>query len=777
MDLRAPRLQPARSRPAAKSRNASPPHSVAFTTRLERDADIEIVAPAAVVDPTDHPVSSAAPDPEHRAEEDRRRLRESIKDLARVLEAITGAHPRIASSASAPTVKTYSFLIGAAAEKVFGGVGVAAPFEQGFRVVVGERRAGLFGQSDLATSYAVYELLDRLGCRWFFPGDLGEVLPPRGPLELPRLEIRSAPSTWYRGVWYADDAWKRRNRQGGLLLAAGQILETYLQKDLPEHPDWVATIGGKAHPNRIKWSKPEVAARAAEVILATHARREAPSYSLSPADGIDFDDSAEDRALDAGDFDPTLGQVSLTDRFLVFANRVATRVAAQQPNLLLGFLAYTVTTRPPVREKVHPNLVPQIAPITYDRTHPMSDEHAPGNAELRRIIEGWGSAARATSMYFYGWFLSAPVAPNPLRTKWGFDVPFVLSHGVRFWQPETLPTFESTMHALYMGMRLAFDATLRPDDVYDDLDTRLYGSAAQEMSAYWRYVDATWVESPEYSGGPFGQARRFTPERLAEMRRLLDAAKKAARTDVERRRIGMADDSLALFAAKMSIRFDFVEGHFRGLDEQARRWKRKAAELGDRYADVSAFGKTFYAPETIYARYFGHYEEPSYDEAARIASTAHVDEIVRTFRWTATEEPSADLHRAAPLFDDSTWKSTDVALDSWSRLGLHDWFHSVWYRAKLTVAHRALGPGRGRQFFVWLGAGDGAFRVFVNGHEARYVARSGSPARPEGAGWFTFDVAGLLSEGENTLAILASRTELNELGIGGLTGPVALYHE
>jgi hypothetical protein len=697
-----------------------------------------------------------------------------VADLVRVLHTVTGAAARAVTSLSAPRANTYHILIGEPARAVFGPIGVDASFEQGFRVVVGPNRAGLFGQSDLATSYAIFELLHRTGCRWFFPGALGEVLPSQGPLPLPALDVRLAPSTVYRGIWYADDAWKRRNRQGGLVLMAGHALENYVKADLATHPEWVGTIGGKPHPGRIKWSRPDAADRIADVILGLDASTKAPSYSLSPGDGLEFDDSPEDRALDAGDFDPTLGQVSLTDRFLVFANRIAARVASKDPKALLGFLAYGPTTRPPIREKVNPNLVPQIAPITYDRAHPLSDEQAPGNRELRRDIEGWSARAPELSIYLYGWFLSAPVAPNPLLTKWGFDVPFVLSHGTKFWQPETLPTFESTLHALYLGMRLAFDSSLAADDVYSDLDTRLYGNAAKEMTAYWRYVDRVWVDTPEYSGGPFGQTRRFTHERLAEMRRLLDAAKRAAKTDVERRRIAMPDDSLALFIAKMALRDEFIEGRFAGLDERARAWKKRSTDLGKQYADSFAFGRTPSAPDGMYARYFSSLEEPAYDEGARIAANGKLQRVVRSFKWSATKEAHPAVGPSTPSFDDSAWKTTDVALDSWSSLGLHDWFHSVWYRAKVELTRPR---GSTQHAVLWLGGGDGAFRVFVNGREARYTPRTAGPATAVGAGWFAFDVTQVIADGENTLAVLATRDTLDELGVGGLTGPVVLYFE
>ena len=118
--------------------------------------------------------------------------------------------------------RTYRLFIGQLAERKHAPVGVTAPHGQGFRLLVTDRSASLYGETGLATSYAIYELLHRIGCRWFFPGTLGEVLPAEGPIALPATDERRTPSTVYRGVWYADDAWKRRNRQGGLHIEAGR---------------------------------------------------------------------------------------------------------------------------------------------------------------------------------------------------------------------------------------------------------------------------------------------------------------------------------------------------------------------------------------------------------------------------------------------------------------------------------------------------------------------------------------------------------------------------
>ena len=330
-------------------------------------------------------------------------MRESVRDLARILEETRGGRIRIDGQESFEGGDAdYRIDIGSYAEHKYGPVGITAPYGQAFRVLVTDRSAALYGESDLATSYAIYELLDRIGCRWFFPGPLGEVLPERGPIVLKKTDERLRPSTDYRGIWYADDAWKRRNRSGGLLLQAGHALEmAYVTKeDRRQHPEWIGVVRGKPHPRRLRWSSPTLAEHIGERILELHQKDGAPSYSLSPDDGIDFDESPEDCALDAGDFIRRSTRPSATDRYLTLANRIAKHVAARAPEVVLGFLAYGPCTRPPVRERVHPNLVPQIAPISYARAHPMNDDRVPGNTELRHAIERWGELPGGTSIRF-----------------------------------------------------------------------------------------------------------------------------------------------------------------------------------------------------------------------------------------------------------------------------------------------------------------------------------------------------------------------------------------
>jgi sugar lactone lactonase YvrE len=669
--------------------------------------------------------------------------------------------------------------IGERAEKMFGSPGKSAPYRQGFRYVVSPKGIGLYGESDLATSYAVYELLDRLGCRWYMPGALGEVIPERKTIALPEVDFASAPGTIYRGVWYADDAYRRRNRMGGLLLSAGHALEMYVSKeDRQKHPEWRAEIGGKPDDSRLKWSSSTLADFLADKILTLHAKDLQPSYSLSPDDGANWDESKEDRALDAGDFDTTCQKVSKTDRLMVLCNRVAAKVAAKNPDVLFGMLAYVDYTRPPVREKVHPNLVPQIAPITYARAQPMTDDRAPSNKDLRYLIEGWGKKARMTSMYFYGWFLAEPSAPNPMITKWGTDAPFVLKNNCRFWQPETLSNFESSMHALYLGNRLAWNPSLRPQEIIDELHQKFYGHATKEMAAYWMFIDHVWVDTPEYSGCGFAYLRRWTPERLAEARRLLNAGRAACKTPIEHARVQLADDSLLLFERFMKMRRDQAEGRFATLAAEAAKWRQRVVELGERYKDSYCFTRVPWTPNTVSGSYFQQFYQQTYNDATKIAK--HFDILttppLRKFRYQLDPDRKGEAAGwAKPGFADQSWKTTDVCTETWSTLGHHDYFKSMWYRTEVNLPT----VPKGRRIYLWLGSFDGSVKVFVNGQLIQHPGTKGKPAN-EVTGYcqpFSFDITGVAKPGANTVALLCNRTEFNELGTGGLIGPALVYAE
>lgn len=748
-------------------------------------------------------------------EADRQRLRESVQDLTTYLSKMTGAKIEVRMGTSADVDSIVPILIGELAEKKFGPPRRQMLGGQSFRYTVAADAVGLNGESDLGTSYAIYELLHRLGCRWFMPSELGESIPHLKTIQLSFTDEDHSPHTYYRDIWHSDPAYSRRNRAGGIGISAGHALESYITKEqLEQHPDWNAEIGGerKLHPcdvgHRLCWANPEVAEAIAEFLIAKVERDGVKSISLSPGDGTQFCECQQCRALDTNDWDSTMHCVSITDRYLHFANRIAERVAEKYPDVMLGFLAYVQFTRPPLREKVHARLFPQVAPISYSRAHPMSDENVPGNQDLHDLVEGWGRCKPEVSYYLYSWFLAESCAPNPLITKWSSDLPVLYENQCKFWQPEGITNFETSIHGIYLGLRLAWDPSQNPMQIVDELNQRFYGAAAQPMADYWSYVDQIWITTPEYSGCHWGHLRRFTPERLQRMRQYMDAAKAAAQTAQERARIQIADESLVLFERFMKMRGDLIAGSFSSFPVEMAAYAEQASWLADRYEPQRCFGKMYWVHSLNSDFYFNAFCRATYADAARIADRSQFElltpGLLRQFRFAADPENKGEgLGWMKSDFDDRSWSEADVGVQTWSTLGHHDYMGSMWYRTTLAdlpltqvtdsqgepKAETGLDPNSSpdQRTFLWLAATDGSAKVFVNGKHVPYVDVTKTPegreVRAEQAEFVgyaqpaSFDISEAIQKGPNCIAIQCVRLTQNELGTGGLLGPLAIYRE
>ena len=92
----------------------------------------------------------------------------------------------------------------------------------------------------------------------------------------------------------------------------------------------------------------------------------------------------------------------------------------------------------------------------------------------------------------------------------------------------------------------------------------------------------------------------------------------------------------------------------------------------------------------------------------------------------------------------------------------------------------------GKKAFVWIGSTDGSAKLFVNGTHVKYVVPEKTRWQEKGAvvdafsGFCQpamFDVTGAVKRGANQITVLCERNWLNELGTGGLMGPVVVCRE
>jgi len=745
-----------------------------------------IYADAAVMAEGKQPTTSPA---EARAEQERQRLRESVKDLSAILERISGAKLPICTDAPPRRDKAIQILIGSLAERKFGKPKERSPFKQGWRMVVSRKIVGLWGESDEASSYAIYELLDRLGCRWYMPGPMGEALPSLKTIALERIDVSGTPGTILRDTWYRPPDFARRNRLGGVMqVGSGHCLESYYlcHEDnihlLKENPDWNMEVNGKREIcGRICWASDGAAKATGDIIIKQLDEKYEPYKGLAPADSVWFCQCEKCKALDTGDFDPAYGKMSITDRYINFINKIVKQVHTKYPEMLFGAIAYEQYTRPPLREKPDPSIYWSFAPILYCRAHSFMNDKCWSRSPLEEIVQGWGKVSDKLLFRDYGFHLAEVSAPFPLITKWSEELPFVYQSGWTMWRPETMPSYEASMPGLYLGIRMSWYTTADPKEIIDEVFTRFYGAAEEPMREYWMTFDRAWTECDEHAGGIFSYLERFTPEAMSNARKAMNTALKANATYVQKHRVELVNESLKEFELLMKMYRDLYEGRLANLKGDKDRWMETWKALRKKYRTEFAFA---FFMDRYMPTFMGH----TYDDASRIAKEFKILTPKPILKWRYKIDKD-DVGKKDGWFkadlDDQEWKTRDIAVDTRADFGLWTYYGTVWNRATVTVP----AVPKGKKVYLWISRTDGGATVYINGKLIKYVNpdKKYNPYLEEGkpVDEFhnyckpgSFDITAAVKPGaDNQVTIAGRRIRLYELGTGGLTGPVYLYCE
>jgi len=122
----------------------------------------------------------------------------AAEELQRYIERISGA--RLALQKAGESSGPYVVRIGPAKGLSPGDESISVNDTDAFRLVVKEGGIVLAGVNPRSTLYAAYDLLERLGCRWFLPGEDGEYVPRKTTLTLPQMDVVSQAAFAARGV-------------------------------------------------------------------------------------------------------------------------------------------------------------------------------------------------------------------------------------------------------------------------------------------------------------------------------------------------------------------------------------------------------------------------------------------------------------------------------------------------------------------------------------------------------------------------------------------------
>jgi Domain of unknown function (DUF4838)/Glycosyl hydrolase family 67 N-terminus len=449
----------------------------------------------------------------------------------------------------------------------------------GYAIVVSAQpaRVVIAGDNQRGVVYGVYDFLEHLGCRWFYPTQ-----DPRDSEVVPRLStVALAPAAWAVASPIArrisnDDGWMfqidcavakkqvdwaMKNRynamgwagapaNGGKSLAeqyralqdAGVLAEVekrgmslhgpghsfdhFLNSSVyfGKHPEWFGMRGGKrvgqdALGAQFCWSN--AAARKEFVKNAEAFIVAAPLihvFCTIPFDGGPACECAECKKLGASNLATTL------------MGELLERLKSSRPDVVVEQVAgYPPLTEPPSDPKrVPPGL--RFAWAQWGRSHAMGYDDPRYDATN---LEQWRKAAagKLTICQYYGDNFSQPWIMGPFTTAIDGDRRYFVKHRIDAVYVLMYPTGYWWNHRLncYLAGRCLYDVSLDPLAEVRDYALHYFGPQAGPLLAEY-YTQ--WARNIELSYRLRGDARKHDRAMLADQRKkLIDPALEASKGD------------------------------------------------------------------------------------------------------------------------------------------------------------------------------------------------------------------------------------------------------
>jgi hypothetical protein len=390
-------------------------------------------------------------------------------------------------------------------------------------------RIYLAGNNDRAHYFAVAQLLQEWGCRWYMPTEFGEVVPEHRSLAVGALdhahgspfEIRSYWLSWLGDATGKDEFQRRNFANATELPIFGHALGQYTKDLVPP---------GKSVFN-VPLSEPATALEVARHIEADYAKG-VPGISLAIEDGRYRNTSPSDAALQARIVDKYMLAYSNTDAMVALYNSVARILRQQHPGSpsKIGGLAYSNVTLPPQSvTHIEPNVVMWLAPIDIDPNHGMDDPRSGPRQEYKGIMYRWAELLKGRlAIYDYdqGQLVWRDL-PNPSHHVFAQDVRHYRRAGILGVNTESRGATATTFLNLFFRLQLLWNPDADVDALLAEFYPKFYGPAAGPMAQYWTAIFAAWKDTAVTEHEYFVAPAIYTPELVQRLGVLLAEAQAA----------------------------------------------------------------------------------------------------------------------------------------------------------------------------------------------------------------------------------------------------------
>ena len=697
----------------------------------------------------------------------------AAKELVDVLGRISGATIEQATVSTLPPAKKTArtpIFVGRAAEKR--PKTPPSPTTRGAFILDATNDSIALVGSEEGPYYAAIELLEQLGCRWFMPGPLGEVIPKLDTVEVRTQRTEQTPSFPSRWFQMPDRDWQMRVRCGGPVFPGGHGLplpKVSMDKASgeirpAEMAPLFALVKGKRTTRQHCLSNPEVLRLVVEASRQDLAKGKRNILGMGPNDGAGFCECEQCRALDADDFDPFSNEHSVTDRYIWFFNQVLAALEPDYPDVKIAFYIYHSYMRPPKRYQPNPRITGALAPIALDRVHGFSNPIAPEKSYARWLFQEWGKIM--PELYDRGYWsnLACPGFPFVIVDRLRDEIPVCHALGVKGWRVETFPNYGPQFPSMYVAGKLMWNHETNVDALLDDCFEKFFGPAAEPMGQYLRRMDAALRDGDYCTGSAWDMPHFYPPKFRAEMRALVLSGLKAARDQgIYAERVRMIGETLEMLDAFCDMQQARVHVDFPAAQQALTRLDTVAEKLMT-YEPTPMLSAGRFSTYTNYMRrFFRLCTEQGYrrvTEGNQLIAAAQ-DE------WQFQIDPARvgeEIGLFRPEARGGGWQTLRTSSSSWSNQGLRYYKGLAWYRQELDVPAKFAG----QRVYLWCGGVDETAKVWLNG---QLIGIS------HGAAFYPFemDATPAVKAGKNTLVVCVANLVVSELGTGGIVAPVMLY--
>jgi hypothetical protein len=670
--------------------------------------------------------------------------------------------------------------------------------EEGFVILADGHRLVLAGNDEepyYGTRYAVAEFLQRLGVRWFLPGEMGEVVPKIATIAVGPTRVRQQPDFPLRNFWEHSrermgidcEEWKIHNKMNprAITLAFGvpgdSSVQGYLPKDqFAAHPDWFALQRDGTRSNSHPCTTSEGMIRHIVQRVKAEARAGKRFSAFAPDDGMprcwcercakignSFD------GYGSNNRDP-VPESSASNEWFYFVNRILTEVNKEFPEHMISTNGYANRDVPPETPpdmlfNLKHNLTVMFANICACTIHAYDDPRCWQMQRQGQMIRQWCKLSDKVWMYNYNYTMLVNRGTiTPMVHRLRRNIPLLKEWGVLgFHDQDECDWSMSGLPTRLIRARLEWDTHANVDAILDDFYAKWYGAAAAPMKAYYEAIEAAFENAPRHAHEDVILRAIYSAPLMARLDASIEAAEGAAQSKEEKLRVHLDRviyDNLREFVAAEKAK---REGDFAAA----------AAHTGRQIELQTQMNKiTPFMGWHPYPTYGVEWEKPRMEAAAAKTCGAEgelvtlLPEMARfridpfdDGRYERWQEPSTDF---------SSWRSM-ATTTGWDTQGLqdkqgHPYTGLAWYQFDVNVPQTAAGKA---VCLHGLAVVNEAW-VWVNGRYAGHRPYLGPWSRPHP---LDMDVSKLLAPGRNNCVTVRVLSNWDVWGANGIYERMFLY--